>query len=91
MRIAPPDRLDHGGFVRFSGNEGRTVFPALEDEVTVIEPQGTLLLLRAVALVALVGEQRPDLHFEETQILLLVGMGTQTEKGQAKEQSGFDS
>jgi hypothetical protein len=57
----------------------------------VIEAQAALFLFLAVTLVALVREQGTNLHFEETQILLVVGMGTQTEKGQAKEQSGFDS
>ncbi len=55
----------------------------------MVEAQAALHFVGAVALVALVGEKRPDLGLEEAQGLAIVGgKGRGTQQGQAEEKRG---
>ena len=90
LLVPMPDALDEQRVVGFAGHDGRTGFAALGPAVARVEAQAALGLLRAgaVALVAMLGEQRPNAFLEECDALLRSGgaKGNRSGQGERKQQ-----
>ena len=69
------DRLDQPADLGLAGDDDRTDFAALEDELTRIEAESGLLFLLAVTFIAMIGQDRTDLLFEELQLRGRGGLG----------------
>ena len=66
------DRLDDQALLGLAGHDRRSRLAPFEDRLQRVEPQAPFLLLVAVARVAVLGQQRPDVLLEE---LLAGGLG----------------
>ncbi len=66
------DRLDDQALFGLAGDDRRSRLAPFEDRLQRVEPQAPFLLLVAVARVALLSEQRPDVLLEE---VLAGGLG----------------
>ena len=66
------DRLDDQALLGLAGHDRRPRLAPFEDGLQRVEPQAPFLFLVAVARVALLGEQRPDVLLEE---VLAGGLG----------------
>ena len=66
------DRLDEQALVGLAGHDRRSRLAPLENRLQRVEPQAPFLLLVAVARVAVLGQERPDVLLEE---LLAGGLG----------------
>ena len=65
LHLGVVDRENQAADLRLAGDDNGPNFTALEDELTGIETEAGLLFLGSVALIAIIGEDRADLLFEE--------------------------
>ena len=78
------DRLDQPADLGLAGDDDRTDFAALEDELARIEAEAGLLFLLAVTFIAMIGQDRTDLLFEELQLRGRGGLGGGRRDGEQK-------
>ena len=69
------DGKNEAAEVRFTRDDDRPKFAALEDELTGIKSEAGLLSLRSVALIAIVGEDWTNFLFEELKLRSRRGSG----------------
>jgi hypothetical protein len=84
------DGKNEAAEIGFTRDDDWPEFAALEDELAGIKTEAGLLLLGSVALVAIVGEDRADLLFEELQLGGRRGGGRLGSGGREGEENGAD-